>query len=148
MSKVSKKSQTKQSCKTGVSTSFFSNKENLVVKKNFYTESDFTLNFEKIPFNTMVMCATIRFIGKWKPFEYTGRLVQIRKNMAIDGSDLILIRRCDGSLYSFYNEGLFLINEKGKKYLNKFFKDVPKDKPNKEYSINGKKKKIGYIVSS
>lgn len=134
--------------KHAVSTSFFSNKENLVVKKDFYTESDFTLNFEKIPFNTMVMCATIRLFGNWKPFEYTGRLVQIRKNMAKDGSDLIFIRRCDGSLYSFYNEGLFVLNEKGSKYLEKFFKDVPKDEPNRTYSINGKQKHIGYIVSS
>lgn len=126
--------------------SFFSNKENLTIKSGFYGNSDFEMNFEKIPFNSMVMCATIRFFNGWKPYEYTGRLVQIRKNMAKDGSDLIFIRRCDGSLYSFYNEGLFVINEKGSRYLEKFFRNIPKDEPNKTYSINGKKKMSGYIV--
>ena len=120
-------------------------KENLIITQEHYNYREFKLNLDVLPFNTLVHCATMCFNKSWKQWEYTGRLVQVRKK-AKYGMDLFFIRRCDGSLYSFYNEGVFPLNENGIEYCDIFFKDVPIDEPNKEYSINNKLKKVGFIV--
>lgn len=77
-----------------------------------------------------------------------GRLVQVRKGAGFAGTDLFLIRESDGSLTSHHNQCLWIIPEEYKEELDEMFKDVKLDDPdNTEYSIEGKHKCTGFMIS-
>lgn len=114
-----------------------------LIRGSHYDSTDFHYDVSTLAFNTLVTCATIQMGRNWPDWKVTGRLVQVRKNKAKYGNThLFLIRRCDGSLFAFYNESVYILNEEGIKYVDGFFAEV--DLPNKEYTLK-KKSFVGFI---
>ena len=111
-----------------------------------YHYDSITKDGDKIKFNTYVYCATVNIFGKLKDWECTGRLIQVRKAES-RYDDLFLIRRCDGSIITITNESFYALNEEGIKYVEKYFSNIELDSPNKEYSIEEKENRIGFITT-
>lgn len=116
--------------------------------KQFKLSTDYTgkfnMNSEEHGFNNLVICLH-PFV---EDIKCIGRLVQVRKKSGVFGTDTIFIRLMDGELQCWENQGFFSISEEHKSYLESFFKDIPLDKENIEYSINGKHKAKGFIVEN
>lgn len=78
-----------------------------------------------------------------------GRVAQVRLEAGEWGSDCILLRHKDGTLIPHENQIFWLIPDKFKNYLDETFKDVYLDDSDKHfYTLQGKKKKKGFIVKS
>lgn len=115
-----------------------------LIRGTHYDSTDFHYDVSTLAFNTVITCATIQVGRNWPDWKVTGRLVQVRKNREKYGSThLFFIRRCDGSLFTFYNESVYVLNEEGIKYVDQFFTEV--DIPDKEYILR-KTKMTGFVV--
>jgi len=77
-----------------------------------------------------------------------GRVVQIRKEAGICGTDCVLIRHYDGSLSSHENQCFYKINKYHKKRMDELFKDSDTDidHDGDEYTICDKLPATGFIV--
>lgn len=78
-----------------------------------------------------------------------GRVAQVRLEAGAFGSDSVLLRHKDDTLVPHENQSFWLIPDKFKEYLDAIFKDVHLDDSDKHfYTIQGKKRKKGFIVKS
>lgn len=121
--------------------------KDFVIDKKHYDYRELETEIEKVGFNNLVICATIRICGFMKDWETVGRLVQVRKSVGKFKTDLFFIRRFDGSLHSFENEAVFPVKSEFIDFYNSFFQTDYIDEENRTYYINNKKAKTGFIIS-
>lgn len=78
-----------------------------------------------------------------------GRVAQVRLEHGDYGSDCVLLRHKDNVLTPHENQSFWLIPDKFIDYLDNIFKDVHLDDSDKHYyTLQGKKRKKGFIVKS
>ena len=81
-----------------------------------------------------------------------GKVVQVRKEAGMFGSDIVFLRHCTGELCTHENQAFFKVPDEYTKKLDEKFKDVLSDKtidkPKTTYSIRGKQKRKGFIIPS
>jgi hypothetical protein len=78
-----------------------------------------------------------------------GRVVQVRLESGDWGSDCVLLRHKNNTLIPHQNQSFWLIPDKFNDYLNDIFKDTYSDDADKQfYTLQGKKKKKGFIIKS
>jgi len=78
-----------------------------------------------------------------------GRVAQVRLEAGDFGSDCVLLRHKDDTLIPHENQSFWLIPDKFKDYLDNIFRDVYLDDSDKHfYTLQGKKRKKGFIVKS
>lgn len=78
-----------------------------------------------------------------------GRVVQVRLEDGDYGSDCVLLRHKDDSLVPHTNQSFWLIPDEFKSYLDEIFKEVYLDDSDEIfYTLQGKKKKKGFIIKS
>lgn len=87
--------------------------------------------------------------GENTMLERIGKVVQVRKESGVYGSDTVLIRHSNDVLSEHQNQSYFLIPNDFHDYLDLHFKDTYSDDSDKnEYSINGEKIEKGFIIPS
>ena len=78
-----------------------------------------------------------------------GRVAQVRLEAGYYGSDCVLLRHKNDVLTPHENQSFWLIPDKFKDHLDEIFKDVYLDDSDKHfYTLQGKKRKKGFIVKS
>lgn len=77
-----------------------------------------------------------------------GRIVQVREEWGMFGSNQIFMRCSDGKLQCHENQWFYLIPDKYISQLTELFKSVELDANNNTYSLQGKHKRKGFIVKS
>ncbi len=111
-----------------------------------YNSNGFKYDVSTLEFNTLVTCATVQMNRNWRDWRVTGYLIQVRKNLPKYGNThLFFIRRCDGSLYTFHNEAVYVLDPEGIAYVQEFFPSET-DVPDKEYTLKDKAMR-GFVVN-
>lgn len=96
-------------------------------------------------FDVVVAFPTVR---KYPKEEYIGFSVQVRKEIGVFKTDLILIRDFKGKLSTWENQSFILLNNEELELINHIFKDLILEEQNYsgEYLVNNKDSKKGYII--
>lgn len=112
-----------------------------------YSKGKLTGMFDDFVFNEIVMTGPQQ--GREKAntaLRLFGRVVQVRKEHGIGGSDMVFLRHFDGTLMAHSNQMFWKIPSKIKEEVEDLFKECEIDKPNKAYSIQNKFKRRGFII--
>lgn len=75
-----------------------------------------------------------------------GRVVQVRKESGMYGSDQVFLREFDGSVMLHENQGFFIIPDSFNYLLDEYFKLIEPESAT--YSIKGENKEAGFIIKS
>lgn len=81
--------------------------------------------------------------------KFIGKVVQVRLEAGMFGSNQVLLRHADDSLIPHENQNFYLISDKYNDCLDKYFSDVfIDDSDEMEYSILGENHEKGFIIPS
>ena len=81
--------------------------------------------------------------------DYIGYIVQIRVGVGAFGSEICFMRKLDGELITWENQGFLGLSENQSKIANVIFQElIEEEKRNKHigYTINGLNPKTGFII--